>query len=145
MHVDRRRDQSWRAKALWLLTALFCTRVVAQPAALLLDTPLIPRFDAWYSGAIPYPQLLAAQVAILGWLGWTAHRVQMERVRPSFGLGRWLLAFAGLYAAVMMARLVLGLTLLRDVTWFARPVPTVFHLGLAAYLGIYADFHVRHR
>ncbi|HEY6507527.1 MAG TPA: hypothetical protein VIY56_05915 [Vicinamibacterales bacterium] len=123
---------------------MFCTRVVAQPAALVLDTRLIPRFDAWYSGAIPYPQLLAAQVAILAWLAWTARAVQTRRVRPSRRLGAWLLAFAGVYAAVMVARLGLGLTVFRDVTWFARPVPTVFHLVLAGYLAVYGHLHFRH-
>lgn len=138
------RHRAWRAKALWLLTALFCTRVVAQPAALVLDTPLLPRFDAWYSGAMPYPQLLVAQLAILGWLAWTARAVQTQRVRPSRRLGRGLLVFAGLYGALMVARLGLGLSILGDVTWFARPVPTVFHLVLAAYLAVYGDLHVRH-
>jgi len=34
--------------------------------------------------------------------------------------------------------------MLRDERWFASPVPTVFHLGLAAYLFVYGHLHARH-
>lgn len=129
---------------LWLLAALFFARVVAQPAALLLTVPWLPPFDAWHSGTLPYPLLLTSQIAILGWLSWTAWRVDQDRYEPNRRVGAWLLAAAVLYGFAMVSRLALGLTALRDVTWFARPVPTVFHLVLAAYLGVYGHLHHRH-
>jgi hypothetical protein len=33
---------------LWLLLGLFVLRVVSQPLALLVDTPLRPRFESWH-------------------------------------------------------------------------------------------------
>ena len=80
-----------------------------------------------------YPSVVVlafGQFTLLRWLG--------------VSLGRWLLAASCLYGAIMAARLVLGATILRDVPWFARPVPTVFHLVLAAYLGVCGRLHVRH-
>jgi hypothetical protein len=44
----------------------------------------------------------------------------------------------------MFMRLLLGATVLREARWFASPVPTAFHLVLAAYLFVYGRFHYRH-
>ena len=129
---------------LWALTALFCLRVVAQPLAAVALVPGLPPFDAWHSGALPYPVLLATQVAIVAWLVRTTHAVRSATVRWRRSAGRWLVAAACVYSATMLARLMLGATLLRDVPWFARPVPTFFHLVLAAYLGVYGRLHLRH-
>jgi hypothetical protein len=76
-------------------------------------------------------------------LVWTARRVTRGTLAPSRRVGAWLVALGGAYATVMLLRLVLGVTILRDVRWFASPVPTVFHIGLAAYLLIYGHFHYR--
>jgi hypothetical protein len=144
------RDQGSRADievvnwplALRALTGLFCLRIVGQPLAG-LGVAGLPPFDAWHSGALPYPFLLASQLAIVAWMAWTTRSVAAAAVRWRRPLGGWLLAASCLYGAIMVARLVLGATILRDVTWFARPVPTVFHLVLAAYLGIYGHMHLR--
>ena len=128
---------------LWVLTALFCLRVAGQPLAALVAVPGLPPFDAWHSGALPYPALLVAQLAIVAWLVRTTRAVGAVTVRWRRPVGRWLLASSCLYGGIMAARLVLGVTILRDVPWFARPVPTVFHLVLAAYLGVYGRLHVR--
>ena len=137
------REVNW-ASALWGLTALFCLRVAGQPLAALVAVPGLPPFDAWHGGALPYPLLLVTQLAIVAWLIRTTRAVGAATVRWRRSLGRWLLAASCLYGAIMAARLVFGATFLRDVAWFARPVPTVFHLVLAAYLGIYGHLHLRH-
>ena len=137
-----RRVVSW-LPTLRALIAAFCLRIVGQPLAA-FGTPGLPPFDDWHSGTLPYPLLLASQLAIVALMVWTTRSVAAGTVRFRRRLGRWLLAASCLYAAVMAARLVLGATVLRDVAWFARPVPTVFHLVLAAYLGIYGHLHVRH-
>ena len=128
---------------MWALTALFCLRVVAQPLAAVAQVPGLPPFDAWHSGALPYPVLLATQIAIVAWLVRTTRAVGSATVRWRRSAGAWLVAASCIYGATMLARLVLGATLLRDEPWFARPVPTVFHLVLAAYLGIYGRLHLR--
>jgi hypothetical protein len=52
--------------------------------------------------------------------------------------------FGALYFAAMAARIVLGLTVLSDRRWFASPIPTIFHLGLAGFVLLYGHFHYVH-
>ena len=129
------------AWALWLLTAMFAVRVVAQPAALALDG-LLPSFDSWDGGVLPYPVLLVTQLVILGWLARTAWRFSMGTVVPHRRIGRLALMFGAVYFAAMFVRLLLGVTVLSDVRWFASPLPAFFHLVLAAYLLLYGYGHV---
>ena len=128
---------------MWVLTGLFCLRIVGQPLAAVAHLPGLPAYDAWQGSSLPYPILLATQLGIVAWQCRTTSAVGAGTVRWCRPLGRWLLVASCLYGAIMAARLVLGATILRDVTWFARPVPTVFHLVLAAYLGIYGHLHLR--
>jgi hypothetical protein len=129
---------------LWTLTALFAFRVIAQPLALVIESPLLPRFESWQSGVMPYSLLVVAQLFILAWLALTAWRVSHNHVTPNRKAGRSLLAIAALYAATMLTRLILGATVLRDDRWFGSPVPTFFHLGLAGYLFVFGHLHARH-
>ena len=124
------------AGALWLLTGLFAFRVVAQPAALAFDR-LLPSFNSWDGGVLPYPVLLVTQLVILGWLARTAWRFSTGTVVPRPRIGRAALAFGGVYFAVMFLRLLLGATALSHVRWFASPLPAFFHLVLATYLFVY--------
>jgi hypothetical protein len=132
------------AAGLWLLLALFAFRVVAQPLALIVYSPLLPPFEAWHSAALPYGVLLASQIAILAALAWTAWHFTNGDVEPRRGVGIVALTLGGVYFAAMAARLVLGLTALSHVRWFASPIPTVFHLVLAAFLLVYGRFHYTH-
>ena len=129
------------AWALWLLTGLFAFRVAAQPAALVFDR-LLPSFNSWDGGVLPYPVLLVTQLVILGWLAHTAWRFTTGRVTPRPSIGRVALAFGGVYFAVMFLRLLLGATVLSAVRWFASPLPAFFHLVLATYLLVYGYCHV---
>jgi len=126
------------------LTGVFAGRVVAQPLALIVTADALPRFDTWHSGALPYPVLLGSQIAILGWMLRTARGVGTTGAPPKRSAAAWFLTAGAVYAFGMLCRLVLGATLLRDVHWFASPLPTVFHLGLAAYLLTYGHFHLQH-
>jgi hypothetical protein len=117
--------------------------VVAQPLAWLSGWSLLPPFDAWQSGAVPYGWLFASQVALLALMARAAWRVASGVARPSPRRGAALLGAAACYGAVMAVRLVAGATWLRGHWWFDAPLPTVFHLGLAAYLGVYAHYHWR--
>ena len=127
---------------LWLLAGLFAVRVAAQPLALVVESPLLPRFDTWHGGVLPYPVLLASQLAILAWLAARARQATNGAVRPSRKLGRLLFGASLVYGATMTLRLALGVTLLDDHRWFASPLPTVFHIVLAAWLFVYARVHL---
>ena len=113
--MESSRPRARHGPWLWLLLAAFLLRVAAQPLALLAGWPWLPPFEAWQSGALPYPVLLASQVV---------------------------LAAAGLYAAVMVPRLVLGLTVYRGHWWLDAPLPTVFHLVLMTFLAVYGHYHL---
>ena len=129
---------------LWLLLALFVVRVVAQPLALLTSAPFLPPFEAWHSGVLPYPALVAAQLLIIAWLARTAWRMTSAAVTPSYRVGVTLLTLGGIYFGVMLMRLILGLTILTSSRWFSSILPTVFHIVLASYLLVYGHFHFRH-
>jgi hypothetical protein len=126
---------------LWIVFFLFAFRVVAQPLALVAHSALLPPFESWHSAALPYGVLLASQVAILAALGWTAWRFTTGDVVPRRATGAVALALGGLYFFTMVARLILGFTVFRDVRWFASPLPTLFHLVLATSLLLYGRFH----
>jgi hypothetical protein len=129
------------APILWVLTALFALRVVAQPAALVLEGSLLPPFESWHSGALPYPLLLLSQILLLAWLARTASSFGAGNVTGHPRLARLATAVGVVYLTVMLGRLVLGLTLLSHVRWFASPIPTVFHLVLATYLLVFGYVH----
>ena len=127
-----------------MLLLAFAFRVIAQPLALVSDSALLPPFESWHSAALPYGLLLASQVAILLALGWTAWRFTTGDVAPRRAAGTLALILGTVYLLTMVTRLVLGLTALSHVRWFASPLPTVFHMVLAAYLLLYGRFHYVH-
>jgi hypothetical protein len=129
---------------LWLLLGLFIVRVLAQPVASQIDLPILPRFESWHSGALPYPVLVASQLLIVAWLARTAWAFTTGAIAPHPGLGVAMVAFGGLYFAAMTARLLLGATILSHQRWFASPLPTIFHLVLATFLMVYGHFHWRY-
>lgn len=121
-----------------MLLAAFGARVVAQPLARATGWTWLPPFDAWQSGALPYAWLLASQVVLLVLMAVGARQVGLGDGVSSVRLRRSLSAAAAVYGTVMAVRLVLGATWLRGHWWFDHPLPTVFHLVLAAYLWIFA-------
>ncbi len=126
------------APILWTLSGLFLLRVLGQVLVVFLDVSWLPPASEWYSGLLPYPLLLPAQVLIL--LLMSGVNVQATRgggfmsVRRA-RLGRALLAFAALYALVMVIRYVVSGTL-HPYRRLLPPgvIPIVFHWVLAAYL-----------
>jgi len=140
IHVTARSSRRY-APWLWVLAALFCARVFAQPIALVFHPGFLPPFDAWHSAVLPYQLLLASQGVILFWLAWTAARFSTAAVTPNRRIGVSALILGTLYFSFMALRLLLGATILHGQRWFARPLPTVFHLVLATYLILFAHFH----
>lgn len=126
-----------------MLTLLFLVRVIAQPAALVLDHPLLPRFNSWQSGLLPYGWLLVFQLAILGAMSVTAWRASTWRVIPHPRLGRTLLVLGVVYFGGTVIQLVLGLTIKMHSSFFARPVPIFFHFVLASFLLVCGYQHTR--
>ena len=126
---------------LWLLLLLFAARVVAQPLALVIESPMLPSFESWHSGALPYGLLLTSQIVLLFVLVRTASQFMKGGVKPRRAAGVVALALGGVYFAGAAARLILGFTAFSHLRWFASPIPTAFHLVLAAFLLLYGRFH----
>jgi len=131
-----------RAALLLFLSLAFLARVAGQLAALLAEPAFLPPFDAWHSGLLPYPALLAAQVAILAFQARVAADVLRgcgRLARPGPRAARGLRRFALVYAAVMAARYPLTMALSPASRWWGGAIPIAFHLVLAAWVLAYAQ------
>jgi membrane protease YdiL (CAAX protease family) len=134
--APQRRYGGW----LTLLMALFAFRVLAQPVAAQWHVALLPSFDDWHSGAVPYPLLLISQCLIL-FVGIAVTRFFYRReLSPRRRLGTCLLYLGWIYWGVMSMRLLLGVTLLNNVHWFTQTLPALFHLLLANFLMLVGEF-----
>lgn len=127
-----------------VLTALFVLRVCAQLLQALFPVGWVPEFEAWQSGVLPYPVLLAAQLAIIGFMSFVLHRVRNGTIRARPWKYRTCLVFGGAYFVVMALRWVAGMTSLADQVWFAKSLPAFFHLVLAAFI-LLLGLHIRRR
>ncbi len=98
----------------------------------------------WYSGLLPYPWLLPAQILIILVLGWicvdfTRQRGLWTRTRPFFGRG--LLVFGYVYLGAMVLRYVLRMVLVPEARWFGQTIPIFFHWVLATFLIVFGRWH----
>jgi hypothetical protein len=87
--------------------------------------------------------LVTAQLVIIAIALWCIARILQGAMRPHPRVGGTLRALGWIYAAVMAARLALGLTVLRPIRWFDSPLPALFHLVLACMVLTLASFHLR--
>ena len=133
-----------RAAALWTLLGLFAVRVFGQLAVVLDLAPVLPPMEQWQSGLMPYPALVVAQCIILASFGIVC--MQFTRGRGYFvDRGGWLgtpLWTAGwIYAAAMLVRYAVWMTIRPDERWTGDLIPVGFHLVLASFLLIVAHHH----
>ena len=120
---------------LWILFLLFACRVLGQILVSAGLAPLLPPMDDWQSGLLPYPLLLASQIAILGLLGVVCaqfSRGQGFFVRRREWMATPLWTVGWIYALGTILRYGL---LRRDV------IPVVFHIVLASFLLLVAHHH----
>ena len=54
-----------RIRVLWICVGLFLLRVLGQLEVVLIAPAWLPPMEQWYSGLLPYPLLLPAQILIL--------------------------------------------------------------------------------
>ena len=125
------RHYSWAVSA---LTLAFAARVAGQALQRWAPVSFLPPFDDFQGSGLPYPVLLAAQVAILAVALAVIVRMRDNKSLISTGLIVPVAAAGALYFAVMAVRLVLGLSVLSHSEWFSTWIPTVFHLVLASKL-----------
>lgn len=128
----------------WFLLGLFSLRVIGQFIQLNYSVAFLPPLDQWQGSSIPYPLLLCFQIIIVILAVFVAVRIKGGRIVPHRKLGNILLSLGFIYFGVMLARLLLGLTLLSDHYWFNRSIPAFFHLILAGILLTLGDYHRRY-
>lgn len=131
---------------LWLALGAFCLRVLGQLLVAMFSVGFLPPMEEWYSGLMPYPQLLVAQLIIIAAFG--AICVQFSRgegwfVRPRARLGESLFVFGTLYLGVMVVRYVLRMGLYPPERWIGGSIPIFFHWILASFILLVGMYHRR--
>lgn len=120
-----------------LLTALFALRVIGQVLVEFFSVGWLPSSHDWASGLIPYPILLAIQLAMLGAMLKIVADVARERGffaarRPRWS--RFLIGFSEIYAGGMALRYVVTMIFFPEMRWLGGVIPIFFHFVLAAFL-----------
>jgi hypothetical protein len=131
---------------LWFLLALFCVRVLGQILVAFFHVGWLPPMEEWYSGLLPYPQLLASQLLIIALL--TKIGVDFSRGRGYFVeshayLGTYALWFGYIYLSVMVVRYPVHMYLHPESRWFGQTIPIFFHWVLATYVILVGLYHRR--
>jgi ornithine lipid hydroxylase len=130
-------DQRSRTRlALTLLTLLFLGRVIGQLFGRLSEVTWLPPDGLWHAAVVPYPALLATQIAVLTGMALAIWRLDRLAARPVLAV--CLGAFGTAYGLVMLVRGIMGATGLTRIAWFDAPIATPFHLVLAGWLLVLA-------
>lgn len=129
---------------LWLCFALFILRVVGQALVVFCDVQWLPPMGEWQSGILPYPVLLASQIAIIALLAKIC--VDCSRGEGFFAetrtwFAREVLWFGYVYFASMIVRYALRMQLHPEARWLGGTIPIVFHCILATFLIVFARAH----
>ena len=127
---------------LWTLLALFVLRVAGQAMVAFWGVPWLPPMERWYSGLMPYPLLLPAQLAIIVLMAKICSDFTRGRgffVRPRRFFAGPCLWFGWIYLAVMLVRLPIQLHLKPD----APLIPIPFHWVLASFVIAVGSWHRR--
>lgn len=136
------------AIGLALLAGLFALRVAGQALVVFGSADWLPPAEHWMSGLLPYPWLLASQLAILAVQGKIVHDLFRgtgwgQRARPRAGAVLRGLSYP--YLGLMIVRYAMTMSLFPERRWLGSgTIPTVFHCVLAAWLWTYGT-HLRRR
>ena len=139
-------DARGYAIALWVLLGLFALRVAGQLLIAAGAGGFLPPWEEWFSGAVPYPALLASQLLIILLYAAIARDVSRRSgffAVPRSRLGSALLAFGSLYFGVMVIRYAIRMTLYPAERWWGGSIPIVFHWVLSAFILVSGVYHRR--
>jgi len=103
----------------------------------------LPPFEAWYSGSMAYPWLLASQIPIIVVMVWVINGFAKGRIPARRKLGIWLLALGGIYFVVMLFRLIAGFAFATHHHWLGAHIPAFFHIVLASFVLLVGHFHYK--
>ena len=131
------------ARVLWSLSSLFALRVLGQAVQRWAPQDFLPAFGAFQGSDLPYWLLLSAQLVIFAAMAFASWRVQSGRLVLGGRAGKALAWAGGVYMAVALARVLVGLTLPAAPDWFRTWIPAMFHIVLAAFVLTLALYHRR--
>ncbi len=132
------------APILWLLLIAFVGRVVGQALVAFADVGWLPPMEAWMSGLLGYPYLLASQVVIVAVYARVCIDFSRGRgwaVQPRSFMARGVLYFGCVYFAGMILRYVLQMVFRPETRWLGGTIPIFFHLALATFLILVGLWH----
>lgn len=121
-----------RILVLWTCIGLFLLRVLGQLEVVLVAPAWLPPMEQWYSGLLPYPLLLPAQILILMLM--TGLTVNEMRRSPPVASRDWLRVVSLIYFAAMLLRLIVQFLRGADDLIAAGGIPVAFHWVLALFL-----------
>jgi len=130
---------------LWICTALLIARVLGQLIVAIAAPKWLPPMEAWQSGLVPYPALLASQALVLTLMVWISIDLSAGRgfwSVPMPILGAVVLAWSGLYFSAMIVRYLRRMIRRPDQRWFGGTIPIVFHSIVAAFQCAFACYHL---
>jgi hypothetical protein len=125
------------ASLLWACIALFAARVIGQLETLLVAPAWLPDMEAWYSGLLPYPVLLPAQIGILmlmSAVAWNRRVRNGSFARSCPRAAQALRIFAGIYFLAMVVRLAVNVQANGVDFWREGAIPVAFHWVLALFV-----------
>jgi hypothetical protein len=124
------------------LEALFAVRVVGQWLVSRRVSKRLPPMSEWYSGLIPYPRLLAIQVALIVVMAGVTLAVGLGfpigDSRPAIGSALLLVAWP--YGLSMPIRYAVRMWRHPEARWTGRTIPIVFHVVLAGWLFVLGSY-----
>jgi hypothetical protein len=133
----------------WVLATLlflFCLRVFGQILVAFFNVSFLPPMEEWFSGLLPYPELLTAQILIIALYGKICldfSRGHGFVVTPRRRLGTGLLIFGSLYLGVMILRYVIRMSLYPHERWAGGCIPIFFHWVLSSFILVLGSYHWR--
>lgn len=129
-----------------LLTGLFALRVVGQFLVAYSNIGLLPPMDHWQSGLLPYPLLLASQIALLALMmkiNYDSASASGLFCTPRPRWSRRLTWIAIFYASSMVLRYLITMYIHPEMRWWGDTIPIFFHFVLAGYLFVIGRYHAR--
>jgi hypothetical protein len=132
---------------LGIFTLLFILRVAGQVLVGLGEASMLPPFERWYSGLLPYWLLLPVQIALIVLMlkivaDFARRDGYFVRLNPR--TGTILQVLGGIYALSMVVRYVLTMALHPQLRWFTGTIPIWFHFVLAAFIFTLGRYPLRH-
>jgi uncharacterized protein len=132
------------SRVLLILLFLFCLRVIGQMLVAFLHVSFLPPMKEWFSGLLPYPELVVSQILIIllfskvcsDFYRGTGYFVKLS---PRFSSN--LIIFGCVYFSGMIVRYVLRMSLYPDQRWFGGTIPIIFHCVLASFILVMARFN----